>query len=302
MKKAILILGASGFIGRSLCRDLAADGWTVYACTRRPESFTSPKIINIVSPFNKADDFKPWVTQCNIIIHAASHTTPSSSAVLPQLDGNLLTTLSLVEALQEVPKRKVIFLSSGGTIYGNTIKPALENSALNPRSYHAAGKIAAEYFLQAWANQYSGDLTILRPSNIYGPGQLSKPGFGVIPAAFKSVLDGKQLCVLGDGESVRDYLYIDDFTKLCKLICETNNRQGVQIFNAASGTAQSLNNLLNTIDLVTKTPLIRSFEAPRIFDIQKVLLNNDAVMLNFDWKPTTSIKDGLSATWKWWTQ
>lgn len=302
MNKSILILGASGFIGRSLSHELASGGWTVYACTRRPENFTDPKIINIVSPFNKVEHFKPWVTRSNVIIHAASHTTPSSSAALPQLDGNLLTTLALIEALQEAPKCKVVFLSSGGAIYGNTNKPAIEKSPLNPCSYHAAGKIAAEYFLQAWANQYSGDLTILRPSNIYGPGQLSKPGFGIIPAAFKSVLDNKQFCILGDGESVRDYLYIDDFTKLCKLICETSSTKEIKIFNAASGTAQSLNNLLDTIDLVTKTPLTRSYMPSRIFDIQKVLINNDEVMLNFDWKPTTSIKEGLTATWKWWIQ
>lgn len=299
--KTILILGAAGFIGRHLAEDLATDGYRIIAATRRPANFDHSQITNHVSTFIRRDDFQP-VYDCDVVIHAASSSTPASSTAQPQLDGNLRTTLALIEALQECPRPKVIFLSSGGTLYGNTPQPVDESAKLYPRSYHAAGKIAAEYFLQVWAAQYSGDLTILRPSNVYGPGQLPKPGFGIIPTAFANALKGTPLHVLGDGNSMRDYLYIDDLLQLCKLVTADSPQAGTRIFNAASGVTMILNTLLDTIDQTTGLPLSRHYEPERVVDIQHVLLNNDAVRHAYGWQPNTSIKNGLAMTWAWQRQ
>ncbi len=299
MNGTVFVLGAGGFIGGALCRRLAIRGWAVLAGTRRPTDFDHPRIRNVIAPFGSAEDFRPWVAQCRMVVHAASHTTPSSSAALPQLDGNLRTTLALIEALQEYPEPRVVFLSSGGTLYGDTPRPVNEGAKLHPRSYHAAGKIAAEYFLQAWAVQYSGDVTILRPSNIYGPGQLPKSGFGIIPAAFERALDGAPLSVLGDGGSVRDYLYIEDFVRLCELIFSAGRRPGARVLNAASGRGLPLNALLDAIDHVTGRPLLRHYESARVFDVQRILLDNGTVSRDYGWEPYVSIEDGLRAAWAW---
>lgn len=302
MSKAILVLGASGFIGRHLAQNFAADGHEVIAATRSPASFQHPRIRNLVSAFIQREEFLPLLHECDVVFHAASSSTPGSSAAQPQLDGNLRTTLALIEALQENSNPRVVFISSGGTLYGEASAPVNENAILHPRSYHAAGKIAAEYFLQAWAAQYSGDVTLLRPSNVYGPGQLPKPGFGIIPTAFEKALNGTPLHVLGDGNAIRDYLHIDDFFGLCQSITTSERRPGYRIFNAGSGIGLSVNALLDVIDCVSGHPLLRHYEPKRVFDIQCILLDNSAARRTYSWTPHVSIEDGLATTWAWWRQ
>lgn len=299
MNMTVLVLGAAGFIGRHLVETLAADGLQVLAATRQPAQFRNPAIVNVVSPFIAADEFLPLVSRCQAVVHAAASSTPGSSAAQPQLDGNLRTTLALIEALQEHAAAKVVFLSSGGTVYGNTPVAVTETAPLQPRSYHAAGKIAAEFFLGAWARQYSGALTILRPSNVYGPGQPLRAGFGIIPTAFERALQGTPLQVLGDGSAQRDYLYIDDLVQLLRLLIAAPRAAGIDCFNVASGTVLSLNALLDLVDRVTGKPLLRSYDAARRVDVNRVLLDAAAVRAAFGWAPQMDIEQGLRLAWAW---
>jgi UDP-glucose 4-epimerase len=163
MSDAILVLGAAGFIGRHLAESFAASGNAVIAATRKSATFTHSNISNVVAPFDESGHFTPLLARCRCVIHAASISTPGSSAAKPQLDGNLRTTLALIEALQDVPSRRLLFLSSGGTLYGDREDPAHEDDPLRPRSYHGAGKAAAEHFIHAWATQYGGTAVVLRP-------------------------------------------------------------------------------------------------------------------------------------------
>ena len=191
MNDSIFILGAGGFIGRQLTEHFALAGHQVIAATRREAHFDHPGIHNAVASWDDRAQFAEWLPRSGAIVHAASISTPGSSAARPQLDGNLRTTLALIEALQDAPGRPLLFLSSAGTLYGDCDVPALESDPLRPRSYHGAGKAAAEHFLHAWATQYGGTSIALRPSNVYGPGQPARSGFGIIPAAFDCALHGK---------------------------------------------------------------------------------------------------------------
>ncbi|EQD57808.1 NAD-dependent epimerase/dehydratase, partial [mine drainage metagenome] len=128
---------------------------------------------------------------------------------------NLGPLLKLLQALQTQPDCHLLHVSSGGTLYGDVDHPAPESLAAHPRSYYAAGKAAAEHFIAAYAQQHSGMATVLRPSNVYGPGQTLHGGFGVIPAAMGCLLRDAPMILWGDGESLRDYLYIDDFIAAC---------------------------------------------------------------------------------------
>ena len=299
--KRIFILGADGFIGRRLAEYLAASGHAVVAATRRPARFTHSAIESEVCAFSHRNDFT-LLHSCDTVIHAASSSTPGSSAAQPQLDGNLRTTLALIEALQRPPKPRVVYLSSGGTLYGEAVGEVDESAPLQPNSYHAAGKIAAEYFLRAWATQYSGDLVILRPSNVYGPGQQPRPGFGIIPTAFASAITGTPIHVLGDGGSIRDYLYIDDLLSLCDAIVRERPETAVRVLNAASGIGITLNVLLDAIDRVTGRPVSRIYEPKRSIDLGCVRLDNTAACHRYRWRPRISIGDGLVRTWAWQQQ
>lgn len=296
----VFLLGAAGFIGRHLARHLADAGNTVIAATRQPAEFDHPRIQNVVERWEESAQFANLLPQCSAVIHAASSSTPGSSDARPQLDGNLRTTLAMIEALQETPSCRVLFFSSGGTLYGDRDTPALESDPLRPRSYHGAGKAAAEHFFHAWATQYEGTAIVLRPSNVFGPGQPARLGFGIIPAAFACALSGRPLRIWGDGSSVRDYLYIDDLLALCVAALGANLVPGAHVYNAASGEAVGLDALLDRIDAVTGKPILRIHEPARRVDVRSILADTGAARAAFGWTPNTPLDEGLQRTWQWY--
>lgn len=295
----VAILGAAGFLGRSLGESLAHMGAEVIAATRRPATFGHSGIHNIVAPFADKSDFIPLLRDGAVIIHAASISTPGSSAAQPQLDGNLRTTLSLLEALQEFSGNRLVYISSGGTLYGDSGQPMPEDAPLRPRSYHGAGKIAAESFIRAWAAQYAGTAIVLRPSNIYGPGQRPGNGFGVVPTAFRCALHSTPFSILGDSRSLRDYLFIDDFVSLCSAALSADADEGTHAYNAASGRTVDLLDLLDRIDAVTGRPLQRVFAPARTVDVHTIALDNSAAKAAFGWSPSIGIDEGLRRSWNW---
>lgn len=299
MSDRVFVLGAGGFIGRALCLSLASRGWEVLAGTRRPVTFGHPRIDNIVAPFNDIDHYLPAVQACGAIIHAASHTTPSSSAAQPQLDGNLRATLALIEALQALPGRRLTYLSSGGALYQEHDGLVDEDTPLRPRSYHGAGKVAAEQFIQAWTTQYEGIACVLRPSNVYGPGQHPRQGFGIIPAIFECIHHGSPLQIWGNGRNVRDYLYIDDLVSLCILALDTPLVPGTHVFNASSGQGIDLLELLARVEQMTKRRVERDFMPPRTIDMRRIVPDNARARSYFNWAPQMSLDEGLKHTWLW---
>lgn len=301
MSDAILVLGASGFIGRHLSETLARSGTPVIAATRLPTTFANPGISNVVARFDDPAQFASLLTRCRTVIHAASSSTPGSSAAQPQLDGNLRPTLALIEALQSCPDRRLVYFSSGGTLYGDRERPAREDDPLRPRSYHGAGKAAAEHFIHAWATQYDGTAIVLRPSNVYGAGQLPRQGFGIIPTAFDCAKRGEMLTIWGDGGTVRDYLHIDDLVALCGLALERDLPCGMHVFNAAAGAGTPLNTLLNAIDRTTGQPLRRDYQPLRRVDVGHIVPDNSAARVAFAWQPATTLEQGLRRTWQWFT-
>lgn len=295
----VLVLGAGGFIGTHLLETLSATGIRTIAATRTPLPMPPRGVRNVVRRFVEAADFADLLGDCSAVVHAAAHSTPGSSMATPQLDGDLRTTLSLLEALQSHPAGRLLFLSSAGTLYGDRTDPAREYDPILPRSYHGAGKAAAEHFIRAWAAQHGGTAVIIRPSNIYGAGQMSRRGFAIVPTAMQCARDAAPLTVYGDGTQVRDYLHIHDLVDLCIRALLTGIPPGTHVFNAASGVATSLTQLLDMIEAVSGFRVQRHHVASRPADIGTILLDPCAAAHAFGWSATTQLNDGLAETWHW---
>lgn len=302
MNSRILVVGASGFVGRHLVRALSARGKKVTAISRRPADHDMEGVESINAESIEPGRYVTLLDQCSSVAYLASRSTPGSSAGRPidEVQGNLLPLATLLQAMQSKPQVELLYLSSGGSLYESTPdEPATEAAQIRPRSYHGAAKVAAEYFIRAWCQQYGGRATLLRPSNIYGPGQVERPGFGIVPACFGKIARGETLQVWGDGSTVRDYLYIDDFVGLCMAVLETPMPTGVHAYNASSGIGIDLNELFRLVEFVVGQPLCRSYQLHRTVDATHIVMDPGATLSRYGWMPMTPLEEGLRKTWDW---
>lgn len=222
-REGVLLLGGAGFIGSALARRLEQE-----------------KIATHILGRHDTERLENMLPQCGTVVHLASATTPGSSATHPGLElGNLALTLRLLELMQTQPETHLIFFSSGGTVYGNPNRlPVTEDTPLAPLSNHGAGKVSQEAFCQAFRARGHA-VTILRPSNAYGPGQTPKSGFGLIRTMLECIRVGTPLEIWGDGENIRDFIYIDDIIEACMRLIDLPRIRKPITLVAASATAST---------------------------------------------------------------
>lgn len=302
MSDHVLVVGAGGFVGRHLVRTLSSRGEKVIAISRRPEDHDMEDVESVNAELIEPEHYARLLDRCRAVAYLASRSTPGTSAGRPvdEVQGNLLPLATLLQAMQSKPQVELLYLSSGGSLYESTPdEPATEAAHIQPRSYHGAAKVAAEYLIRAWCQQYGGRVTLLRPSNIYGPGQIERPGFGIVPTCFGRVVRGETLSVWGDGSTVRDYLYIDDFVSLCMAILAISMPTGARTFNASSGIGVSLNEVFRLVESVTGKPLTRSYELHRAVDARHIVMAPGAAQSHYGWMPVTPLEEGLRKTWDW---
>lgn len=294
--EAVLLLGG-GFIGAVLMRQLVAAGRPVHVLTRRPASADFPQAHWHCGDLQDQELLMQLLPTCGTVVHLASETTPGVSARHPMLEaGNLLPTLLLLEVLQDLPDTHLIYFSSGGTLYGNPAQlPVVEEAPLTPLSYYGAGKAAQEMLLQAFRAQGRA-ATILRPANAYGPGQPLKTGFGLVRTVLEHIRCDTPLEVWGDGEAVRDYIYVDDVAAACALFVERPGDNGS--YNIGSGTGYSINELIRCAGRVCGHDPQVVYRPARRSDVAKVVLDISRLR-SVGWEPQVNLAEGLQRTWEW---
>lgn len=301
MTAPVLIMGANGFIGRALTQALSTSGQSVIAVSRSTPHGTTPNVEYVTGDLTTPASLRPLVARCRAVVHLATTSTPGTSAAraLNEVQTNLHFTATLLETLQEHPQVELLYFSSGGSLYGDdpSTGPSTESSPVRPHSYHGAAKLASEAFIQAWVAQNDSKATVLRPSNVYGPGQPERPGFGIIPAAMGHLLRDEPLSIWGDGEVRRDYVFIDDVVRLAVRILFHEMPRSCRIFNVCSESSISLNTLLAAIEVVAGKPLRRTYEKGRTVDASCIAMSSAAAAEAYGWQHQTSLQDGLRATW-----
>lgn len=294
---AVLIVGG-GFLGRALAVRLAASGRPVTVLSPHAEELFWPSGITAVSGRQEEGALmRRLLAGHATVIHAAWGTTPGTSAGRPELEGEagLRPFLAFLGALQAFPQVRLLFLSSGGTVYGDpAVLPVTEDAPLQPRSCHGAGKAAAELFLRTRRPERT---IILRPSNVYGPGQGLRSGFGVIRHLLACAAEGRPFQLWGDGLQVRDYLYIDDFADaVLRLIARP---QAYGVFNLGSGVGTSLRELIALVEAQTARAIRIDAQPARDGDVVRIVLDIGRLRRAADWVPATRIEDGIARTRQW---
>jgi len=297
----ILLLGGGGFIGTALAQRLCENKFNVHVLSRHfPVRQFAPNMIIHKGKLDDREILERVLPECKTIIHLASSTTPGSSSRQPALeaDKNITPTLRFLDILQNYRNIHLIFVSSGGTLYGNPeSNPVNETHPLNPLSFHGAGKVAIETFLRTFSTFSENMTTIVRPSNVYGPGQHLRSGFGVIRTMLEHIHQGTVMEIWGDGTSIRDFLYLDDMLSALIHLIDFHNDNNT--YNIGSDTGYSLNQLKEIIESVCSKKLSAIYRPSRKTDVKAIVLDSSRFIKKTKWCPTVSLEQGIELTWKW---
>ncbi|CAM4490277.1 NAD-dependent epimerase/dehydratase family protein [Paenibacillus macerans] len=295
MKKYV-VLGGNGFIGRNLVNKLSRDNHVLVADrTYSPEFEAMNNISYKKFNFTEEESFAPLLDGADTIIHLVStlFAKDGTENLAPEVSANVLSTIRLLE---DIAGRNVnlLFVSSGGTVYGEGGEfPALEDDSKHAFCGYALTKMMIENTLELYQNQHGLRYQTVRLSNPYGFMSNSGRMQGLIPIIVNRVLHGEPITIWGDGENIRDYIFIDD---VVDAIAAVLNYEGDEnIFNVGTGVGYSINEILNLVieKLSPEKPPVIQYSSSRKCDIRKNVLNIERITKCTGWKPKTGIEEGI---------
>ena len=302
MKNEALLIGATGFAGQAILPHLSKKYDHVHILARRECDFSHLDNVSVyVSNLDNEKLIDSLAEQCKTILYFAWDSTPGKTALNPnfELSENLSPLIRFLEILQKHKDIHLLFLSSAGTIYGNSDStPIDENQPFFPRSYYAASKISGEAFITAFGRQTGSRITILRPTNFYGVGQPYVKGFGLIRTIFEHVINDTSIEIWGDGNAKRDFLYIDDFVSACLLLLNQNSMPAVQIYNISSGFTASINEICDLIEAISGRKIKKVYSPSRSVDLRYISIDSSKLK-SIGWTSNTTLSQGLTFTWEW---
>jgi UDP-glucose 4-epimerase len=301
----IIILGGGGFIGSAIADRLLKDGHELRV-------FERPRVV----PYRQfSDDEKvEWLTGdlmsvhdvswaidgVDVVLHLVSTTLPKNSNDDPVYDvqSNLVASLQLLSAMVAKRVRKIVFISSGGTVYGNpAYLPIDESHPTEPRVSYGITKLAIEKYLLMHQQLYGIKANILRVANPFGERQRVETAQGVVGAFLSKVIQNKPLEIWGDGSVVRDYLYISDVAEAFARAVDYDGAKSV--FNISSGVGTSLNELISVLERVLGIEVVRHYQPGRLFDVPVSVLNNSLARQELGWEPLVKLEEGILKTADW---
>ena len=299
----VLLLGGSGFIGSRLAARLADAGHQVTVFARGLSGTVieapDPRVARIIGDINDVDAIAHALPGCEVVVHLIGSTVPSRSVSHPteEFAKVLLPGVRVLDACVGSSVQKIVFLSSGGTVYGvPTATPVPESHTLSPTNAYGLSKLTFEHFLSIYRYHHGLEYNVLRLSNPYGSGQ--RPGFGqgVIATWMHRILAGESLEIWGDGNVVRDYLCVDDAVSAIKLSVESTPSS--RVFNVGSGVGHSLSEVLGILEAVTGRSLDVAYKPQRKLDVPCNILDIALIQKELGWVPTTSLDEGMSNMWR----
>lgn len=280
MKKKCLLLGGAGFIGKNLAMHLVEEGYDVYiydltvihAYTEAEQT----KIHFYEKSLFDDKNFDEVIKGMDVVIHLVSSVGPATSMINPEkcYSNDVAKTVEVLEAMRRNNVNKMIFISSGGTVYGNTVCESYsEDMPLYPRNHYGVTKVTIEKILLMYNEIYEMHNVILRISNPYGAGQMSKKGIGAVTVFAEKILSDEVITIWGDGNTVRDYIYIDDVVSMIGEFVEYHNNSDHEVYNIGTGVGVTLNELISLLEKKTGKKANVSYEHNREIDAARNVLN-----------------------------
>lgn len=296
-----LVIGANGFIGSHLVDALSRDGHEVSAFDRfrtdRSNLFHS-EAKAIAGDFLSRSDIEKAVAGQDYVFHFLSTTTPATAENDPTFDlrTNVAQTVELLEACVAASVKHFYFASTGGAIYGSQGQSQyFETDRALPISPYGIGKLTIENYLSYFKAKHGLNSTVFRISNPYGGRQRANRKQGLIPIALRQIALGEPVVKLGDGDMVRDYIYVDDLVNMITRVVGRNPRYTV--YNVGSGLGHSVSEVLESLRRVTGTNFdIIERPKPATF-VDRVVLDTSRFCEEFGQVELTPLDEGIQKTY-----
>ena len=302
----ILVTGGAGFIGSHLVEELLSNEHEILifdnCLTGKKENleitgnftfinddFGSENSLEVIEKFDP-----------DICFHLAAQSSVVVSVENPALDfeHNILQPIKLIHVLLKSNCKKLVFTSSGGTIYGEptVIPTAEEDYADEPESPYGVAKKRLNELIKIMLKNSSMKYSILNLSNVYGPRQDPHGEAGVVSIFANKYLKNEEPTIYGDGEQTRDYIYVKD---VVSALIKASMIEENQFLNIGTGIETSVNDLANSMKIQFKSEINPIYKPAREGELNRSVLNNTKAKKELNWKPEYSLDDGMKQVFKW---
>ena len=294
-----MVTGGAGFIGSHLVDALRARGDEVHAVddlsTGSRENLASAATLHELDIRDEALEQLARRVRPEVVFHLAAQADVGTSVERPTFDAevNVVGTVRVLEAARAAGAR-VVFASSGGALYGECERPAVEDDEPQPLSPYAASKLAGEQYLATWNRLHGAAHVTCRLANVYGPRQLPTLEGGVVAIFLDRMRKGEDTEIFGDGNRTRDFVYVGDV--VAALLAAAVSPVG-GIYNVGSGVATTIRELHQ---LCTETAGVAHeprFAPERPGDVGHSVIDPARAARELQWRAETTLAAGLANTW-----
>ncbi len=302
----ILVTGGAGFIGSHLVEELLSNEHEILifdnCLTGKKEhleitgnftfindDFGSENSLEVIEKFDP-----------DICFHLAAQSSVVVSVENPALDfeHNILQPIKLIQVLLKSNCKKLVFTSSGGTIFGEptVIPTAEEDYADEPESPYGVAKKRLNELIKIMLRNSSMKYSILNLSNVYGPRQDPHGEAGVVSIFANKYLKNEEPTIYGDGEQTRDYIYVKD---VVSALIKASKIEENHFLNIGTGIETSVNDLANSMKIQFKSEINPIYKPAREGELNRSVLNNTKAKKELNWKPEYSLDDGMKQVFNW---
>ena len=308
----VVVTGAAGFIGSHLCDRLLADGhevvgidsFTDYYSRDRKEANLQAARTNPAFRLVEADLVTASVSQAlagaSVVFHLAGQpgVRPSWGSMFdPYVQANIVATQRLLEALREIPIKRLIFASSS-SIYGDAeMFPTKETALPRPISPYGMTKLAAEHLAFVYMRNFDIAVTSLRYFTVYGPRQRPDMAF---TRFMEALVDGQEIGIFGDGEQTREFTYVSDAVD--GTVKAASAAVDGQVVNLGGGSRVSVNRVLDTLEDISRIKARRKYLPVALGDPRHTGASINVARERLGWEPRVSLREGLTRQWRWFLE
>jgi len=301
MKNRCLLIGGAGFIGTRLAVGLGNYGYDITICDRLDKKDISSDIIDYnyfyIDYFHESLSDEIIKNQ-DLIILLISSIGPSTPMEISEkcYGKDVVKMIDLLEQMRKCDVNRLIFISSGGTVYGNQKRKILcENMATLPINHYGIMKLTQEKILLMYNELYGMKNVIFRLSNPYGQGQRSSSGIGAVTAFLENIICGKKIVIYGDGDIIRDYIFIDDAVEMIRLFLDRRCSEycDIPVFNIGTGIGTSITQLVRIIEEVTGKAADIEYKEVRNVDVKRNVLDVSKILSVIGDYQCLSLQEGV---------